>query len=202
MMILGLALSSNFDPNFLYLGGSICLFSALISMVWMYFKDKEEFNDVKSRFDWDTVFFLMGIFIAVGLLEYTKVIDVISHWLKTMTGNNLFLSFTIIVWFSVFFSAFIDNVPFITVMLPIAARLGGTFGDEHSKILLMLGLLIGSCLGGNITPLGASANIVAMGLLKKNGHPATSWQYIKIGLPFTLTATFFGYIFLWLIWGK
>ncbi|MBN1232248.1 MAG: hypothetical protein JXA60_02700 [Candidatus Coatesbacteria bacterium] len=201
IMILGLAVSSLFDPNFSWLGGTICIVMAAIGMLWMFFKDKEEFLDVKTKYDWDTTIFLMGIFIAVGFLEHTQIIDVIANWLKNITGGNLFISYTLIVWISVLLSAFIDNVPYITVMLPVAGKLGLSIGGEHAYVLLLFGLLIGSCIGGNITPLGASANVVAMGLLKKNGHTASSWEFIKLGLPFTAASTAAGFIFLWLVWG-
>jgi Na+/H+ antiporter NhaD/arsenite permease-like protein len=72
--------------------------------------------------------------------------------------------------------------------------------DIGAEYLLTFGLLVGTCFGGNITPVGASANIVAVGLLKKEGYPTSFWTFVKIGLPFTMAATIGGAVFIWLIW--
>ena len=95
-------------------------------------------------------------------------------------------------------SGFIDNVPYILVMLPVAAFLSKDLGLKPE--LYMFALLIGSCMGGNLTPFGASANIVAMGICKKNGYPMKFADWIKIGLPFTLISTAAASLFVWLLW--
>ena len=128
------------------------------------------------------------------------LIDDLADFLKGIIGNNPFLAFTLIVWLSVAFSAFIDNVPYILAMLPVASVLAGVEGV--SPYLLYFGLLIGASVGGNITPIGASANVVACGLLKKHKHPVSFSQFVKIGLPFTIVSVLASYIFLWLVWGR
>jgi Na+/H+ antiporter NhaD/arsenite permease-like protein len=116
-----------------------------------------------------------------------------------MAGSNLFAGFNIILWFSLFVSAFVDNVPYISAMLPVTTVLAGRMGTF--TYLLPFGLLIGSCLGGNITPIGAAANIVAVGYLARLGHKVSFGEFVKIGLPFTLAATLAGGAFTWLVWG-
>ncbi|MBQ7620083.1 MAG: anion permease, partial [Treponema sp.] len=92
----------------------------------------------------------------------------------------------------------IDNVPYIIVMLPVASALAKSVGT--SPELYMFALLIGSCLGGNLTPYGASANVVAMGIVKKEGYPMTFGSWLKMGAPFTLLTTAAGAVLLWLVW--
>ncbi len=101
---------------------------------------------------------------------------------------------------SVLFSAFIDNIPYVTAMIPVAKILAVSMGARPE--LLLFGLLIGATLGGNITPIGASANIVSVGMLRERGYKVSFGDFVKIGLPFTLAAVSAAYIFLWLIWGK
>ncbi|MDP2830890.1 MAG: SLC13 family permease, partial [Candidatus Omnitrophota bacterium] len=97
-------------------------------------------------------------------------------------------------------SAFIDNVPFLAAMLPVAISMSDKLQINPS--LFLFGLLIGASLGGNITPIGASANIVACGLLKKEGYNVTFKDFAKIGVPFTLAAVVPAYLFVWFVWGK
>ena len=105
-----------------------------------------------------------------------------------------------VVFISVLLSAFIDNVPFLAAMLPVAVSMSNKLGINPA--LFLFGLLIGTSLGGNITPIGASANIVACGLLKKEGYEVKFSHFVKIGLPFTLAAVSAAYLLVWFIWAK
>jgi len=201
-LIVSLALSSSFDPGFVYLAGTLCMMAAAIGTVWYYYwvKDvKKARKVIRTRVDWSTSFFLMGIFVMVGILEHNSVISWISGFVGNLIGDNLFLGFLILVWFSVLVSAFVDNVPYLATMVPVAASLAASVGVE--PYVLFFGLLIGASVGGNITPIGAAANIVAMGLLKKEGYKVTFWQYVKIGLPFTVISTLAATMVVWWIWG-
>lgn len=91
-----------------------------------------------------------------------------------------------------------DNVPYIIVMLPVAGSLASNMGIN--KELYMFALLVGSCLGGNLTPFGASANVVSMGILKKEGYPINFGGWLKIGGSFTVITTAAAAIVLWLLW--
>ena len=142
----------------------------------------------------------MGIFILVGSITFTGWIEIISEFLSGLVGQNLFLGYTLIVFISVFLSAFVDNVPFLAAMLPVALSMSDKLQINPS--LFLFGLLIGTSLGGNITPIGASANIVACGLLKKEGYEVKFKEFVKIGLPFTLVAVTTAYIFIWFIWNR
>ena len=151
-----------------------------------------------KQYDWDTTFFLAGVFGLVGILENVGLIDTLKDFLILTLGKSPFINFTFIVWFSVLVSAFIDNVPYITAMIPVTVKLSAALGIP--PYLLTFGLLIGSCLGGNITPIGAAANIVSVGILKREGYPTSFLEFVKIGLPFTLAATVLSYLFVWFVW--
>jgi Na+/H+ antiporter NhaD/arsenite permease-like protein len=198
LTIIALAISPIWDPHFNFLGGVICMVFSIIGLIWQSINNKSLAWDIFKRYDWDTTFFLTGVFVIVGILEDTGLIDTLKDFLISTLGNSPFINFTFIVWFSVLVSAFIDNVPYITAMIPVTIKLSMSLGIP--PYLLTFGLLIGSCLGGNITPIGAAANIVSVGILKREGYSTSFFQFVKIGLPFTLAATLLSYIFVWMVW--
>lgn len=151
-----------------------------------------------SQFDYQTVLMLISIFLVIGGLEQVGVIDDLSGIIASFGKSNLFLLYTVIVWGSVVISAFIDNIPYVATMLPVIRAVSMSLGIE--PYLLYFGLLTGATLGGNLTPVGASANIAATGILKKEGYEVSFQSFMKIGVPFTLTAVTVGYLFLWLVW--
>jgi Na+/H+ antiporter NhaD/arsenite permease-like protein len=108
------------------------------------------------------------------------------------------LGFLLIVFFSTLVSGFVDNVPYIIAMLPVAARMAVVHGI--SPELYMFALLTGSCMGGNLTPFGASANVVSVGILRKQGVEMSFARWLKIGLPFTLLTTTASAAFVWVVW--
>jgi len=199
-LIFLLAGSSFFDVDFSYLAGIICIIAGLVAMLWEKLINKSSILEGLKFLDWETTFFLAGIFILVGSITLTGWIDVVSNSLSKMIGSNIFLGYTLLVFISVFLSAFIDNVPFLAAMLPVAVSMSDKLQINPS--LFLFGLLIGASLGGNITPIGASANIVACSLLKKEGYEASFRDFVKIGLPFTLVAVSAAYLFVWFIWGR
>jgi Na+/H+ antiporter NhaD/arsenite permease-like protein len=113
-------------------------------------------------------------------------------------GGNLLLGFVLIVGISVLISGFVDNVPYIAAMLPVASGLAKAV--QVAPELLLFGLLIGSCLGGNLTPFGASANIVAVSISEKQGSKVNFWQWLKIAGPFTVVTTVAASAFVWFVW--
>lgn len=191
MLILSLAGASFFNAG---TAGIICMAFGIISIVW---KRTSIVKGMKAL-DWETTFFLMGVFILVGSITITGWIDVFAGALSGFIGENIFLGYTLLVFIAVFVSAFVDNVPFLAAMLPVAVSMSEALHINPS--LFLFGLLIGVSIGGNITPIGASANIVACGLLKKEGYEVRFRDFVKIGLPFTLTAVTCAYLFIWFIW--
>lgn len=174
-----------------------CLTFGIIGLAWHKIFAKEVFSFAKN-IDWHTFLFLIGVFVLIGALSHVGVINDVANFISNLTRGNILLTFTLIVWISVFLSAFIDNIPYITAMIPVAVILARDMGARPE--LFLFGLLIGATLGGNITPIGASANIVSMGMLRERGYKVGFKDFLKIGLPFTLAAVSAAYVFLWLVW--
>jgi Na+/H+ antiporter NhaD/arsenite permease-like protein len=197
-LIVLLAASSFFDTEFSYMAGIICMIFGIISIFWEKFVNKGSIVEGIKSLDWETTFFLMGVFILVGSIAATGWIEKVAIFLSGIVGENVFLGYTLIVFLSVILSAFIDNVPFLAAMLPVAISMSDKL--QLNPSLFLFGLLIGTSLGGNITPIGASANIVACGLLKKEGYEVKFKDFAKLGLPFTLAAVAAAYLFVWFVW--
>ncbi len=181
--------------------GYICLGLAAIGTVYECLRNHSIQNAklVFMAIDWRTLFLLIGLFLVIEGITYAGVIDAIAELFVKIGGSNEFLLYTLIVFVSVFLSAFIDNIPYVATMLPVITTLSAILGVE--PYLLSFGLLIGATLGGNLTPVGASANIAGIGILQKAGYKVSTKDFLRIGIPFTLAAALGGYITLWLIWG-
>ena len=201
-MIICLALSPLVDKESKYLGGVVCVLFGIGSLLWFHRSQGRQWKHTKAFWyeyaDWETFFFLIGIFIVVESLKDVGLIDEAANWIISTVGDNLFVTYTIIVWGSVALSAVIDNVPYITAMIPLCQAVSVNLGVSDN--LLVFGLLIGACLGGNITPVGAAANVVAVGILKRNGYGCRFREFARIGLPFTIAAILASYVFIWFIW--
>jgi Na+/H+ antiporter NhaD/arsenite permease-like protein len=197
-LIVLLAASSFVDAGFSYMAGLLCMIFGVVSILWKKFATNGSLVRSIKSLDWDTTFFLMGVFVLVGSITLTGWIDIISDSLSKLVGENIFLGYTTLVFIAVLVSAFVDNIPFLAAMLPVAISMSQRLGIDPS--LFLFGLLIGASLGGNITPIGASANIITCGMLKKEGHVVRFGEFAKIGLPFTLVAVITAYLFVWFVW--
>ncbi len=166
LTILLLAFATFVDPGFVWFGGSVCMAMALVGCVWYSFHDHRRVLKIARDFDWGTAAFLTGVFVLVGMLDNRGVIEAVVVRLGALRGAHPFVLYSVVVWASVLLSGFIDNVPYVTAMLPVVIRFATEAGLPVE--LFAFGLLIGACLGGNITPIGASANVVAVGLLHRD----------------------------------
>ncbi len=196
LMILSIFISHN--SNFLRVAGFVCVFSGVVALLIKKFVLKTSMLDGIKALDWETAIFLCSIFILVSSIEISGWIEKLGEFLVIIMGKNKFLIYSIFVLFSIIVSGFVDNVPFFATMIPVAKAVSVNSGI--SLELLLFGLLIGTTLGGNITPVGASANIVAWGLLKKQNYNTNFVDFLKIGLPFTFAAVVPTYFFIWFIW--
>ena len=200
MMVLALIVAS-FLPNMPdMINGIICMALACVIIIINLVRRKKigELKKILKAVDYETIGLLLGLFVVIGGLVNVGVIDDIAKFIIKYGGNNVFLLYTIVVWGSVLISAFVDNIPYVATMLPVLTAVTNTLGIE--PYLLYFGLLSGATLGGNITPIGASANITAVGLLRKNGYAVSFKDFMKIGVPYTLTAVCVGYLYFWLLW--
>lgn len=196
-----------------HINGLVCMLFGIICLVYHILSAKKQevtadgsfingkkraLKDIFDAIDYQTVLFLIFLFIIIHTVERVGIIADISSFFASIGNNNIFLLYTLIVFGSVLISAFIDNIPYVATMLPV---ISGLALPGNALTLLGFGLLCGATLGGNITPVGASANVVAIGMLNKEGYKVKSSDFFKIGIPFTLAAVLAGYVFIWLVWG-
>ena len=180
--------------------GLICMGLLIIGMVYSMFKTHNKDSVIRplKAVDFETIGLLFGLFLMIGGISNMGVIDAAAELLAKLGGGNVFILYTVIVWASVLISAFIDNIPYVATMLPVVTGLAGTLGIEPT--LLYFGLLTGATLGGNCTPIGASANIAGIGILRKAGYEVKTKDFTRIGIPFTLAAVIPAYIYFWLLY--
>ena len=196
-----LLIIASFIPNTpAMINGIICMVLFIIGLARASVKYKGQ-GMVKAALkevDYKTLLLLGSLFVVIGSLEAAGVIDQIAQLFVKIGGDNLFVMYTLIVWGSVVMSAFIDNIPYVATMLPVVTGIACMMGCN--PMVLYFGLLTGSTLGGNLTPIGASANIATIGILQKEGNKVKTSDFLKIGVPFTLTAVIVGYLFIWFVW--
>ena len=181
--------------------GLICVTLLGIGLIYSYIKKKDPDAVIKplKAIDYETLGLLVGLFLMIGGISHEGVIDALAHLLVKLGAGNPFLMYTIIVWASVLISAFIDNIPYVATMIPVIAGIALEMGIDSTA--LYFGLLSGATLGGNCTPIGASANITGIGILRKEGHTVKNSDFFKIGIPFTLAAIIPAYILIWILFG-
>jgi Na+/H+ antiporter NhaD/arsenite permease-like protein len=197
-MVVALALVSFMLPDFEYGTGSVCMLAGLVGIVWYERRADRACFSLAKKFDWDTFFLLMGIFVLVEGLCATGIIETLAGILGEISRGSTFAAYNILTWISVTFSAFVDNVPYVTAMLPVGGALAASMSIP--PYVLLFGIVIGASVGGNITPIGAAANIVAFGMLKKAGENVRFFDFVKIGLPFTVVSVAVAYMFIWFFW--
>lgn len=183
------------------INGMICMGVMLIGLIREMIISKKPLaavREVMKEIDFFTLLLLTGLFVVIAGITEAGVVDEIGRVFAGIAGGNLFIAFTLIVWASVLFSAFIDNIPYVATMLPVTAVIAAHLQVEPT--VLYFGLLVGATLGGNITPIGASANITSIGILRKNGYEVQNWDFMRISVPFTLLAVISGYVLVWLFW--
>ena len=180
--------------------GAICMLFGAACMVHSLARTRKTdgCRACLKNVDYQTILLLASLFIVVAGVTEAGVIDDIAGILTSAGRGNLFLLYTMLVWGSVAVSAFVDNIPYVTAMLPVIAGVASRMGIDPN--LLFFGLLTGATLGGNLSPIGASANITGIGILRKNGYEVSTREFTKISVPFTLSAVTVGYLFLWFVW--
>ena len=181
--------------------GLICCGLLVIGLVYNFIKKKNlsAIIDPLKSIDFETIGLLLGLFLMIGGITEMGVIDTLAGLIAKLGEGNVFLLYTVIVWGSVVISAFIDNIPYVATMIPVIAGIAATLNIDPT--VLYFGLLSGATLGGNCTPIGASANITGIGILRKEGYTVKNSDFFKIGIPFTLAAIVPAYILLWLLFG-
>jgi Na+/H+ antiporter NhaD/arsenite permease-like protein len=183
-----------------HINGLICMGLMIVGFIYNIAKTKSLriVLEIVKEIDYFTLLLLAGLFVVLAGINEAGVVDTISALFVRVSGNNVFIIYTLIVWVSVLLSAFIDNIPYVATMLPVASGIASQLGIDPT--LVYFGLLVGATLGGNLTPIGASANIAGLGILRREGYEVKAGYFMKISVPFTLAAVTSGYLLVWLIW--
>lgn len=159
---------------------------------------RKKLKSIMKEFDWDSFLFIAGIFIVIGSIESVGLLTDFVNLIGGVGISNASVMLAIIIWVSVAASSFIDNVPYTILMIPMCNQLAATMGI--SPFPFLFGMLIGTGIGGNITPIGATANVYACGLLEKHGYKVKLKEYLKISVPFSVIAVLAAHIALQLLW--
>ncbi|MFC1943661.1 SLC13 family permease [Chloroflexota bacterium] len=139
---------------------------------------------ILKRVDWKTLLFFIGLFVCVGGLEETGLLRMLAEYIRDTSGGNIVLVIPIILWISAFASAIVDNIPFAATMVPVIRNLSQTAGLQLPTLAWTLAL--GADIGGNATPIGASANVVGTAIAEKEGYPISWGRFCKYAIPATI----------------
>lgn len=214
LLTVGLLIAASFLPepsggvlHLLYTlrSGLVCMGLCLFGVARACWRSRSltPLGETARALDYDTLLLLFSLFILLEGVSKAGVIDAAARLFHSAAGDEPLRLYLLLVAASVGLSAFIDNIPYVAAMLPVvqgvAALMNGGAGIEPE--LFYFGLLTGATLGGNLTPIGASANIAAIGILRKNGERVRTSDFLRIGVPFTLAAVLVGAGSLWLFWG-
>jgi Na+/H+ antiporter NhaD/arsenite permease-like protein len=161
-------------------GLSVAIIGVIAAILTLLAAGKGSSHIIK-RLDWRTLLFFIGLFICVGGLEETGILKVLAEYIGEISGGSAVLVIPIILWLSAFASAIIDNIPFAATMVPVISNLAQTTGLSLPPLAWALAL--GTDIGGNGTPIGASANVVGTAIAEREGYPVSWGRFIKYALP-------------------
>ena len=167
---------------------------ALVGAALLLLVSRQDPEEIFIEIEWPTIFFFMALFVLVGGLEQVGVIELLAEKVLGFTGSSLILTMLIILWGSAIASAFLDNIPFVATMIPLIKSIGVL--SAMNIMPLWWALALGACLGGNGTLVGASANVIASGMLQKHGEPLSFYRYLKIGFPLMLVSVMISTLYL------
>lgn len=167
---------------------------ALAGASLLLFISKADPEEVFMDIEWTTIFFFIALFILVGGLEEVGIIHQLASQIINITQGNMFLTVMCILWGSAFLSSFLDNIPFVATMIPLIQSMGEIGGMDIRS--LWWALALGACLGGNGTMIGASANVVACGMLEKKNHKVSFFEYMKFAFPLMIVSIIISTIYL------
>jgi Na+/H+ antiporter NhaD/arsenite permease-like protein len=178
LAVLGLVLAGFVLHSALHLEPSII---ALLGAGLLILISRQSSDVYLQEVEWETLLFFCGLFIMVGALVKVGVIGQLADWLATSTGGDLALAVLVILFGSAVLSAVVDNIPYVTTMAPVVGSMVAADGPLAGQTVLWWALALGADLGGNATAVGASANVVAIGIAKRNGYPISFWEFTKYG---------------------
>ncbi len=154
---------------------------------------------IEKDIEWTTLLFFMFLFILVGAVEETGLLAIVADWVLNLSEGNLVMSICLILWVSAIMSAFVDNIPFTATMLPIVAYLTKVIPGAESGVLWWA-LAFGACFGGNGTMIGASANVVTLGIAESAGHPIRFFGFMKVAFIYMILSVALANVWLLLVY--
>lgn len=166
---------------------------ALTAAVIMMLIGKQDLEETIAGVEWTTIIFFTGLFIVVGGLQETGIINILANKLMDATDGRLALTLIVVLWVSAIVSSFLDNIPFVATLIPLILTMQSSGMDVTP---LWWAVSLGACLGGNGTLIGASANVVLSGISTKHGYPITFASYFKVGFPMMLVSIVISTIYL------
>jgi Na+/H+ antiporter NhaD/arsenite permease-like protein len=155
-------------------------------------------RDFMSSVEWETLLFFAGLFIMIGALVKTGVIDRLATAAAEATGGDPLTATMMILFVSALLSGIIDNIPYVAAMSPIVQQLTEGIADPHQSQALWWALAIGADFGGNLTAIGASANVVVLGIARRSGYPISFWEFTRKGAIITVITIALAAPYLWL----
>lgn len=189
-----------------YQAGTIAMFGATLLLLL----SRVDLHDVLAEVEWPTIFFFVGLFIVVGGVEEIGLLDRIARQAVFLTDGDVALTALVLLWFAGVTSAIVDNIPAVATLIPltfaVARLLFPDLADLDPAALaadprvtpLWWSLALGACLGGNGSLVGASANVVAVGIAERRGEPIGFWGFTRVGLPFALASLLVASLYVWL----
>ncbi|MEW6115006.1 MAG: ArsB/NhaD family transporter, partial [Thermodesulfobacteriota bacterium] len=206
------------QPRVLYVGGTILIGVVLLFVLHGFFHmavsvaallgaalilvlNKADIQEVvENDIEWSSLIFFIMLFIIVGAAEETGILQFIAEWIMKVCHGNLVLAILMILWSAAVLSAIVDNIPFTATMLPVVALLSKTIPGAAETHVLWWALALGACFGGNATIIGASANVITIGIAERSGHHISFFDFVKHGTPITIISLIICSVFLLLIY--
>jgi Na+/H+ antiporter NhaD/arsenite permease-like protein len=189
-----------------YEAGTVAMFGAVLLLLL----SRVELHGVLAEVEWPTIFFFVGLFILVGGIEQTGLLERIAHRTVDLTNGNMLLTALALLWLAGIASALIDNIPAVATLIPLTFAVARLMRPElaalddhalamHADIVpLWWALALGACLGGNGTLVGASANVVAVGIAERRGHRIGFRGFTRVGAPMAVASLMVSSVYLWL----
>ena len=171
---------------------------ALVGAGAMLLITNVDVTDVLPEVEWPTLVFFMGLFVMVAGLVHTGVISALGAAAASAFGDDWFLAATALIFGSAILGAFIDNIPYTATMTPVVEGMAAQTPDAETGRALWWAFALGACFGGNGTAIAASANVVAIGIAQRAGHPITFWKFTKYGVVVTLWSATLAWAYVWL----
>jgi len=188
----------NYEP------ATVALFGAGVLLL---ISKTQEPHKILAEVEWPVIFFFIGLFVMVGGLVKVGFIRMMSEQMLSLTHGNLLSTSMLILWFSAVASAVVDNIPYVATMNPLVVDMAQQLWPNESGLALLQhkelmpiwwSLALGACLGGNGSAIGASANVIVVGMAEKAGYKITFLRFLAYGVPITAITVFVAMIYVWL----